>query len=170
MSLPASEQQRHPTESAECPCSHLSQARAILSRLGDTVAFVRFDYLNVLIPDLAVGVEILSEVGARHGLVNVTFNKQLVGFGYLTVAIGISGQETESNIAMGLPIIIDVLRAQGYDFGAGHTCDVCSHAIATKSNGSNRGRPAHDCNLSRCDRRIKGEYGVVTSGLTVFNP
>ena len=61
-----------------------------LTRLRDGVALVDFCDLNVRILDPTVCVEILSEIGARHGLVQLTLNEGLIGLGNRPIGVGVA--------------------------------------------------------------------------------
>ena len=134
------------------------------------MAFVGFDYLNILISDLTVGVKILPEVSACDRLVNVTFNQQLIRFGHAAVPTRVPCQETEGYVPMRLPIPVDILCVQSDNLCAGYTCKLCRHAVTTESDRSNRGRPAQDRNLARCDCGVEVKDSVVSGRLTIFHP
>src|SRR5438046_1153891 len=103
------------------------------------MAFIGLGYLNVRTLDPSVCVEILAEIGARHGLVQLTLNERLIGPANPAISVGVAGEEAEGNISMGLSVAVDVLRMQSYNLCAGHTSELGRHAVAAKCNGSDGG-------------------------------
>ncbi len=64
------------------------------------MALVVLRYLDIWLIDPAIGVKILPEIGARHRMVKVAFNEQLIRLGHPAIPIRVPGKETEGNIAM----------------------------------------------------------------------
>ena len=64
------------------------------------MALVGCGNLDIWLKDQAIVVKILPEVGARHRMVKVAFNEQLIRFGHPAISIHVPGKETEGNIAM----------------------------------------------------------------------
>ena len=98
-----------------------SRGLAKQRKSGDTVALVGLEYINVGSLDPPVCVEVLSEVGACHGLVQLTLNERQIGLGNQTVGVRVTHEETKRNVTMGLSVAVDVLRVQSHDLGARHT-------------------------------------------------
>ena len=62
------------------------------------MASVGLNYINIRIFDPTVCVEIFAEVGACHGLVQLTLNERHIGFGNETIGVGVSHEETKRNL------------------------------------------------------------------------
>ena len=120
----------------------LPEAIVTLTRLRDTVASVGADYTNVRPPDPTVCVEILPEIGACHGLVQLTLNERLIGPVNQTTSVRVTHEEAKQNVSMRLSVTVDVLRMQSHNLCSGNTGELCRHAVATECNWSDRGRPA----------------------------
>ena len=106
------------------------------------MAPVSLDYLNVRIFDPTVCVEILAEIGACYGLVQLTSNQRLIGPANHPIRVGVAYKETKLDVPMRLSITVDILRMESYNLCAGHPGELCGHAVAAEGNGSYRGRAA----------------------------
>ena len=138
--------------------------------LRDRVVFVNLHHIQIGILDPTVWDEILAEIGACHRLVQLALDERLIGFVNNTTGVGVGDKETKQNISMRLTIAVDVLHMESYNLGRRNARKLCRHAVATKGNGSYRGRAARDRNLARCNRPIKGKDGVVGRGAATFHP
>src|SRR4029077_8142205 len=98
-----------------------ASGRNTLTHSRDTVALVGLDHINVGSLDPPVCVEILSEVGACHGLVQLTLNERHIGLGNRTVGVRVTHEEAKRNVSMRLSVAVDVLRMQSHNLGTGNT-------------------------------------------------
>ena len=153
---------------SEAKLSH--RWRKAFLELRDRVVFVHLHHIEIRIPDPTVWDEILAEIGACHRLVQLALDERLIGFVNDTTGVGVGDKETKRNISMRLTIAVDVLHMESYNLGRCNARKLCRHAVATKGNGSYRGRAANDCNLARCDRGVEGKDRVVGRGATTFHP
>src|SRR5262245_66466103 len=112
------------------------------------MASVSFDHISVRVLDPAVGGQVLAEVGASDGLVQLPLDQVLIRLGHAAIAIGVADEEAKLNIAMGLVIAVDILRMQSYHLSRRDTGKLCGHAVAAESNGSNGGCSGRDSNLT----------------------
>ena len=106
------------------------------------MASVDLDYIQVRIFDPTVSRQILTEISARHWLIQLAFDQCLVRLGHTPITVGVTLQEPKRDVTMGLSIAVDVLGMQSQDLLITDPGELGDHAIATEGDRSNCRRPA----------------------------
>lgn len=103
------------------------------------MALVSPHNLNVPACDPTVSVQVVAEVGARHGLVELVLNRSLIGSTYGPVGIRITSEETKTNISVWHAIAVDILHPQNDCLSSSDTGELRCHAVTVEANRSDRG-------------------------------